>query len=241
MSKLRSLLKIDLGISGLLITLAASIGGFCLLCLILVSDLSCRPRASAPPPPPEVPKRVLAEVKVEPVPYMDIVEKGDLRLEADLRPLQVDKHKLTFEDHEDSHVLTKIDGEPYYGTDGNVPRMEIAAVQLCWGDKPFQMAHNGFRDLFNSFPSHISADGDKLALTIEGGDGAGAFSAYFEFSRKTLEGNRTIVGVWDLQEEEVPKPSELPNRRVRLKPLRSDQNNPCSRRDAERRRNLPTQ
>ena len=48
-------------------------------------------------------------------------------------------------------------------------------------------------------------------------------------SRATLAGNRTILGNWHRQEEEVPKPSELPNRSVSLRPLGTKGNNPCSR------------
>jgi hypothetical protein len=237
MRNLRSLLQIDLGVPGLLITIAGLAGGFCLLLVFLTWEPARPPLPLAPPPAAAepafeaAPEAPAAAVEEEVEPSVEIAENGDLRLEVRLHPLRREKRKLTFEDHDDgSPVLAQIDGEDYYGTDGSVPRREIAAVELCWGGQPFALSRNGFRDLFDCRPSGISASGDTLELGINGGDGSASFEAAFSFSRATLKGNRTIIGNWNLQEEEIPGPSELPNRSVSLRLLGTKGSNPCSRR-----------
>lgn len=126
------------------------------------------------------------------------------------RVVPFDERRHTLLRHaEESHVVMKIDGRDYSGSDGYVPRSELASINARLRRQQIVVPRSLFRDLFNPSVEHggeVKIRGsDRVEFELLGGDGAGAFRARFIVDLRKRQVTRLLY--------EQPDPTQ-PKRRV---------------------------
>ena len=139
-------------------------------------------------------------------------KEDDIAVLIDVIPFAAGRHKLEFRgdgnDPQGDSALWKVDGARFSGTDGSIPIKEIASFRLLVGNKCFQVPDKAFRLLFQpgliaetypleegyraSRPAALRREHGKILFVWGGGDGAGSYSAYWEFYLGKGSVKRTI-------------------------------------------------
>jgi hypothetical protein len=121
-----------------------------------------------------------------------------------------------------------IDSRKAWGTDGGLPKREIASIQLSVDGRPWAVSSDAYFDCYephlDSCTSSISPNGRFAVLRFGGSDGAGGYEAKWGFSRKgstwkryirvedTLAELRTPGSVWRRQRNQWVKGSYVAGR-----------------------------
>ncbi len=110
-------------------------------------------------------------------------------IEVKLKEMKFDqsKHKLTYLDTlkvSKKYGLIKIDGEEYYGSDGEMPKTEIESIKIKYGNTQTELSPKYYRDLYNvgfnpKMTNVYIANNGQLILTFWASDGAGGYFVTF--------------------------------------------------------------
>jgi hypothetical protein len=133
--------------------------------------------------------------------FDDTLPSGN-RYHIMLRARPFGKHSLTrSHDKNDQYgEVIKIDGRKFYGTDGEVPKMEIDTFAVEINGVSITVDRRKYSDLFEPtielktergpFRSGVnpyeSSDGKTLTVEVAGSDGAGWYYAVFRFDHSKL-------------------------------------------------------
>lgn len=118
-----------------------------------------------------------------------LVEIGDtgvsLRIEA--TSFAQKKHKMGWEKQSgDSRPeLYKIDGKPFFGTDGDVPHREFKAIVFKLGGKSVVVPRSAYADLYDpqlrTTEVYSSTDRSRIYIMMMNSDGAGSYGVTWVF------------------------------------------------------------
>ena len=111
-----------------------------------------------------------------------------------------DKDKHSFKYHKEYRdVIEKIDGKPFWGTDGNMPKREYKSIEIKIRGKQVPIPKSAYNDLYESslyieFNSvHYDKDNDILYIVANNGDGAGAYMVCWQIEKGVYKGRK--VGI----------------------------------------------
>ena len=111
-----------------------------------------------------------------------------------------DKSKHSFKYHKEYRdVIEKIDGKPFWGTDGNMPKREYKSIEVKIGGKQVSIPQSAYNDLYESYlytefnSVHYDKDNDILYIVANNGDGAGAYMVCWQIEKGVYKGRK--VGI----------------------------------------------
>ncbi len=128
----------------------------------------------------------------------ETIENGDLKVEIALEPFDPDGRKLVYQEDEfGGRYLISIDGLPYWGTDGAVPRVQYQKITIQKGEKTTAVPGEALKNLYNPglYPGNttvtVNPEDDAIYITSFNSDGAGAYLVGFVFEDGKFK-NRTV-------------------------------------------------
>ena len=111
-----------------------------------------------------------------------------------------DKNKHSFKSHKEYRdIIEKIDGEPFWGTDGNMPKREYKSIEVKIRGKQVSIPQSAYNDLYESYlytefnSVHYDKDNDILYIVADNGDGAGAYMVCWQIEKGVYKGRK--VGI----------------------------------------------
>ena len=111
-----------------------------------------------------------------------------------------DKNKHSFKYHKEYRdIVEKIDGEPFWGTDGNMPKREYKSIEVKIRGKQVSIPQSAYNDLYESYlytefnSVHYDKDNDILYIVANNGDGAGAYMVCWQIEKGVYKGRK--VGI----------------------------------------------
>jgi len=111
-----------------------------------------------------------------------------------------DKSKHSFKYHKEYRdVIEKIDGKPFWGTDGNMPKREYKSIEVKIGGKQVSIPQSAYNDLYESYlytefnSVHYDKDNDILYIVANNGDGAGSYMVCWQIEKGVYKGRK--VGI----------------------------------------------
>ncbi|MGC6467741.1 MAG: hypothetical protein ACON38_19085 [Akkermansiaceae bacterium] len=117
----------------------------------------------------------------------ETLEKDGLKVVITLEPFDPKKRKLTFVEIEGSRYLSKIDDQPYWGTDGALPLEQGREITVQKNGKTMTVPNEALKDLFNPglYPGNtmvsLNPKDGAIYITSFNSDGAGGYVAGFVF------------------------------------------------------------
>ena len=111
-----------------------------------------------------------------------------------------DKNKHSFKYHKEYRdIIEKIDGEPFWGTDGNMPKREYKSIEVKIRGKQVSIPQSAYNDLYESYlytefnSVHYDKDNDILYIVALNSDGAGAYMVCWQIEKGVYKGRK--VGI----------------------------------------------
>ena len=111
-----------------------------------------------------------------------------------------DKNKHSFKYHKEYRdIIEKIDGEPFWGTDGNMPKREYKSIEVKIRGEQVSIPKSAYGDLYESYlytefnSVHYDKDNDILYIVALNGDGAGAYMVCWQIEKGVYKGRK--VGI----------------------------------------------
>ena len=111
-----------------------------------------------------------------------------------------DKSKHSFKYHKEYRdIIEKIDGKPFWGTDGNMPKREYKSIEVKIRGKQVSIPQSAYNDLYESYlytefnSVHYDKDNDILYIVANNGDGAGAYMVCWQIEKGVYKGRK--VGI----------------------------------------------
>jgi hypothetical protein len=108
-----------------------------------------------------------------------ILKKDSLKISITAKEFIPNKSRLTYEDQNDGHFLAKINGKPYWGTDGDVPNLQYGDVSIQHGKRTFTIPPEKLNDLFqpnlDKTVCFFDRKQDIIYLSSTNSDGAGSY------------------------------------------------------------------
>ena len=121
-------------------------------------------------------------------------------IQVTLSTEKFDKSKHSFKYHKEyPDVIEKIDGEPFWGTDGNMPKKEYKSIEVKIRGKQVSIPQSAYGDLYESYlytefnSVHYDKDNDILYIVANNGDGAGAYMVCWQIEKGVYKGRK--VGI----------------------------------------------
>ena len=111
-----------------------------------------------------------------------------------------DKSKHSFKYHKEYRdIIEKIDGKPFWGTDGNIPKKEYKSIEVKIRGKQVSIPKSAYSDLYESYlytefnSVYYDKDNDILYIVADNGDGAGAYMVCWQIEKGVYKGRK--VGI----------------------------------------------
>ena len=111
-----------------------------------------------------------------------------------------DKDKHSFKYHKEYRdIIEKIDGKPFWGTDGNIPKKEYKSIEVKIRGKQVSIPKSAYSDLYESYlyaefnSVYYDKDNDILYIVADNGDGAGAYMVCWQIEKGVYKGRK--VGI----------------------------------------------
>jgi len=121
-------------------------------------------------------------------------------IQVTLSTEKFDKNKHSFKYHKEYRdIIEKIDGEPFWGTDGNMPKREYKSIEVKIRGKQVSIPQSAYNDLYESYlytefnSVHYDKDNDILYIVANNGDGAGAYMVCWQIEKGVYKGRK--VGI----------------------------------------------
>ena len=111
-----------------------------------------------------------------------------------------DKSKHSFKYHKEYRdIIEEIDGKPFWGTDGNMPKRAYKSIEVKIRGKQVSIPQSAYNDLYESYlytefnSVHYDKDNDILYIVALNGDGAGAYMVCWQIEKGVYKGRK--VGI----------------------------------------------
>ena len=121
-------------------------------------------------------------------------------IQVTLATEKFDKDKHSFKYHKEYRdVIEKIDGKPFWGTDGNMPKREYKSIEVKIRGKQVSIPQSAYNDLYESYlytefnSVHYDKDNNILYIVANNGDGAGAYMVCWQIEKGVYKGRK--VGI----------------------------------------------
>ena len=121
-------------------------------------------------------------------------------IQVTLSTEKFDKSKHSFKYHKEYRdIIEKIDGKPFWGTDGNMPKREYKSIEVKIRGKQVSIPQSAYNDLYESYlytefnSVHYDKDNDILYIVANNGDGAGAYMVCWQIEKGVYKGRK--VGI----------------------------------------------
>ena len=121
-------------------------------------------------------------------------------IQVTLSTEKFDKDKHSFKYHKEYRdVIEKIDGKPFWGTDGNMPKRQYKSIEVKIRGKQVSIPQSAYNDLYESYlytefnSVHYDKDNDILYIVALNGDGAGAYMVCWQIEKGVYKGRK--VGI----------------------------------------------
>ena len=121
-------------------------------------------------------------------------------IQVTLSTEKFDKSKHSFKYHKEYRdIIEKIDGKPFWGTDGNMPKREYKSIEVKIRGKQVSIPKSTYNDLYESYlytefnSVHYDKDNDILYIVALNGDGAGAYMVCWQIEKGVYKGRK--VGI----------------------------------------------
>ena len=121
-------------------------------------------------------------------------------IQVTLSTEKFDKSKHSFKYHKEYRdIIEKIDGKPFWGTDGNMPKREYKSIEVKIRGKQVSIPQSAYNDLYESYlytefnSVHYDKDNDILYIVANNGDGAGAYMVCWQIEKGAYKGRK--VGI----------------------------------------------
>ena len=121
-------------------------------------------------------------------------------IQVTLATEKFDKDKHSFKYHKEYRdVIEKIDGKPFWGTDGNMPKKEYKSIEVKIRGKQVSIPQSAYSDLYqpNLYTDlnfvYYDKDNDILYIVANNGDGAGAYTVCWQIEKGVYKGRK--VGI----------------------------------------------
>ena len=121
-------------------------------------------------------------------------------IQVTLATEKFDKDKHSFKYHKEYRdVIEKIDGKPFWGTDGNMPKREYKSIEVKIRGKQVYIPQSAYSDLYqpNLYTDlnfvYYDKDSDILYIVANNGDGAGAYTVCWQIEKGVYKGRK--VGI----------------------------------------------
>ena len=121
-------------------------------------------------------------------------------IQVTLATEKFDKDKHSFKYHKEyRNVIEKIDGKPFWGTDGNIPKKEYKSIEVKIRGKQVSIPKSAYGDLYESYlytefnSVYYDKDNDILYIVANNGDGAGAYTVCWQIEKGVYKGRK--VGI----------------------------------------------
>ena len=121
-------------------------------------------------------------------------------IQVTLSTEKFDKSKHSFKYHKEYRdIIEKIDGKPFWGTDGNIPKKEYKSIEVKIRGKQVSIPQSAYNDLYESYlytefnSVHYDKDNDILYIVALNGDGAGAYMVCWQIEKGVYKGRK--VGI----------------------------------------------
>ena len=121
-------------------------------------------------------------------------------IQVTLSTEKFDKDKHSFKYHKEYRdVIEKIDGKPFWGTDGNMPKRQYKSIEVKIRGKQVSIPQSAYNDLYESYlytefnSVHYDKDNDILYIVANNGDGAGAYMVCWQIEKGVYKGRK--VGI----------------------------------------------
>ena len=108
-----------------------------------------------------------------------------------------DKSKHSFKyNKEYPDAIEKIDGKPFWGTDGNMPKREYKSIEVKIRGKQVFIPQSAYSDLYqpNLYTDlnfvYYDKDSDILYIVANNGDGAGAYMVCWQIEKGVYKGRK---------------------------------------------------
>ncbi len=128
-----------------------------------------------------------------------IFSNGDLRVEVESQPFDASEVAITKTQTTDAaELVTRINGRPFWGADGGLPRTSYRSIVVKSGDEILSMPKEAHADLYEPNLSddltQVFRDPDTGAIyiTAVNSDGAGAYAVGFRVENGKYAG-RTVL------------------------------------------------
>ena len=121
-------------------------------------------------------------------------------IQVTLSTEKFDKDKHSFKYHKEYRdVIEKIDGKPFWGTDGNIPKRQYKSIEVKIRGKQVSIPKSAYSDLYESYlytefnSVHYDKENDILYIVALNGDGAGAYMVCWQIEKGVYKGRK--VGI----------------------------------------------
>ena len=121
-------------------------------------------------------------------------------IQVTLSTEKFDKSKHSFKYHKEYRdIIEKIDGKPFFGTDGNMPKEAYKSIEIKIRGKQVSIPQSAYSDLYepNLYTDlnfvYYDKDSNNLYIVANNGDGAGAYMVCWQIEKGVYKGRK--VGI----------------------------------------------
>ena len=108
-----------------------------------------------------------------------------------------DKSKHSFKYHKEYRdIIEKIDGNPFWGTDGNIPKEAYKSIEVKIREKQVSIPQSAYNDLYepNLYTDlnfvYYDKDSDSYYIVATNSDGAGAYMVCWQIEKGIYKGRK---------------------------------------------------
>lgn len=119
----------------------------------------------------------------------------DIRVTLTSQKFDKSKHSFKY-NKEYPDAIEKIDGKPFWGTDGEMPREEYKSIEVKIRGKQVFIPQSAYSDLYqpNLYTGlnfvYYDKDSDILYIVANNGDGAGAYMVCWQIEKGVYKGRK---------------------------------------------------
>ena len=118
-------------------------------------------------------------------------------IKVTLTSQKFDKSKHSFIYYKESHhFIEKIDGKPFWGTDGEMPREEYKNIQIHINGKHVSLPKSAYDDLYEptfyveNNSVYYDKEHDSYYIVVTNSDGAGAYMVCWQIEKGIYKGRK---------------------------------------------------
>lgn len=118
-------------------------------------------------------------------PEKAILENDYCRIEISTQVFNIKEHKII----KSNKYLMKIDGQNFWGTDGELPTMEYKSIKIITRNKTISLSDKDLHNLYQphnfALEGYYDKENDTIYLSSLNSDGAGSYLVLWTISNKT--------------------------------------------------------